>query len=565
MQRKHVSEQFEQLLTALVDEPALVSVRGTRAAQLAVPDGAQAPVLASMAHTGNRKPILVVTPTTPGAERLAADLSVYLGAGVVDLFPAWETLPFERVSPGIDTMGQRVRTLSRLQDPEFGPQIVVAPVRALLQRIAPGAADVDPIRIGVGDIVDPQELVADLVALGYRRDPVVEHRGELAVRGSIVDVYPSTGEAPIRIDMWGDEVDRISEFSVADQRSTTPVSEVELFACRELIPGPEVANRAEELIAEEPWGREQWQRLADGEFFEGMESWMPWLAADNAVVTDLLRDDAHVVLIDPQQMRRRASDLLEEEADLARALSVTWGASETAADEDLPRLHVTLDRVLERTDAPLWTLSSVPESPTMDAVAASGWNQATGEDTGPVHQVRKLMEDGYTVTVTADGAGSAPRIAAFLSERGVELAQRSEVSAEHSGIVIAPLAKGSIFPNLKLAVLSETELTGRRRAHRRRRAPRRRDDGLGLVDDLKPGTYVVHPQHGVARYSGMVTRAISGVERDYLLLEYRGNDKLYLPSDQIDTVRQEGQGQSPGRRAGSRPGAGGAVPAAHDH
>jgi len=540
-----VSNQFTHLLEALVDEPAMVGVRGTRTAQLAVPEGAQAAVLASMAHTGNRRPILVVTPTTPGAERLTADLGVYLGADAVDLFPAWETLPFERVSPGIDTMGRRVRTLWRMQDPEQGPLIVVAPVRALLQRIAPGAADVDPIRVGVGDVVDPQELIADLVAIGYRRDPVVEHRGEIAVRGSIVDVYPSTGETPIRIDMWGDEVDRISEFSVADQRSTSSISEVELFACRELIPGPDVTDRAEQLMAEEPWGREQWQRLADGEFFDGMESWMPWLAASDAVVTDLLRDDAHVVLIDPQQMRRRASDLLEEEADLARALSVTWGASETAADEDLPRLHVTLDRVLEHTEAPLWTVSSVPESPTMDTVAASGWNQATGEDTGPVHQIKKLMSDGYAVTVTADGAGSAPRISAFLSERGVELAQRDELSTEHSGIVTAPLAKGMILPNLKLAVLSETELTGRRRAHRRRRTPKRRDDGLGLVDDLKPGSYVVHPQHGVARYSGMVTRSISGVERDYLLLEYRGNDKLYLPSDQIDTVRQYTGGDSP--------------------
>src|SRR6202007_836388 len=106
------------------------------------------------------------------------------------------------------------------------------------------------------------------------------HRGACAVRGSICDVYGPTAAAPVRIDLWGDEVDRLSEFSVGDQRSTTDADRVELFGCRELRPSADVRERAEKLVAEAPWGRAQWERLADGAVFDGMESWLPWLTAD---------------------------------------------------------------------------------------------------------------------------------------------------------------------------------------------------------------------------------------------------------------------------------------------
>src|SRR5438874_6904470 len=122
-------------------------------------------------------------------------------------------------------------------------------------------------------------LVARLVETGYRREYQVEHRGEVARRGSIVDVFPSTADGPVRIDLWGDEVDRLTRFSVADQRSTGEVAEVALFPCREVLPTEEVRERAAQLIAAEPWGREQWERLAEGAHFDGMESWLPWLTA----------------------------------------------------------------------------------------------------------------------------------------------------------------------------------------------------------------------------------------------------------------------------------------------
>src|SRR5437660_6300230 len=219
---------------------------------MAVPEPARAFVLAGLSGATSRHPLVVAVPTTTDAERIAHDLRAYLGRDEVDVFPAWETLPFERVSPGVETMGRRLRVMWRLRDPSRMPRVLVAPARALVQRLGPHVEDVEPVLVRPGDQVDPSDLVERLVAAGYRREYQVEHRGEVAVRGSIVDVYPSTETAPLRIDLWGDEVDRLTEFAVADQRSTGDVAYVEIFPCRELLPTTEVRERAARLVGAEP-------------------------------------------------------------------------------------------------------------------------------------------------------------------------------------------------------------------------------------------------------------------------------------------------------------------------
>ncbi|MBT6971182.1 MAG: transcription-repair coupling factor, partial [Actinobacteria bacterium] len=274
----------------LADEPALIDVLGRRHASLAVPEPARAIVLAALAQQSQRRPLVVAVPTGTEADRLAGDLSAFLGAEAVVSFPAWETLPFERVSPGVETMGRRLQVLHRLMDPVNRPQVVVASGRALVQRLGPGAGLIAPLRLGPGDVIDQSTLVADLVAMGYRREYQVEHRGEIAVRGSIVDIWPSTTDVPVRIDLWGDEIDRLTEFGVADQRATISRAEVEVLPCRELVPDAQVRARAEELVAEQPWGREQWDRLAEGELFDGMESWLPWLSGEERVLFDFVDD-----------------------------------------------------------------------------------------------------------------------------------------------------------------------------------------------------------------------------------------------------------------------------------
>jgi transcription-repair coupling factor (superfamily II helicase) len=263
------------------------------------------------------------------------------------------------------------------------------------------------------------------------------------------------------------------------------------------------------------------------------------------VLFDLVADDALVLLLEPRRMRDRAADLLHEEADLAASLALTWGAATAKGEEGFPRLHLPFDRLLTHTSAAAWTLTTAPEGPDVATVASMGIAAAAGDPERVVRQLAGLAADGYQIVVAADGEGSAARLRTLLAEHGLSPSMAGTPAAAKAQVVIdvTPLERGCILPAVKLAVIAEHDLTGRRRAHRAARARRR--DSQGFFDDLKAGDHVVHHQHGVARYAGMVKRAIGGVERDYLLLEYKGDDKLYVPSDQIDAVRHYTGGEAP--------------------
>ncbi len=460
-------------------------------------------------------------------------------------------------------MGRRLRLLWKLGGGSAAqrPQVVVAPIKAVLQRLGPWRTAARPVVISHGDRVSVDDLVVQLVGMGYRRESLVEHRGELAVRGGIVDVFPSTADDPIRIDLWGDEVDRLTRFDVADQRSMDDLTSVELFSCRELISDEAMRRAAAGLVGSAPWGRHQWERIAEGELFDGMESWLPWLSDGDELITDLLGDDAVVVMVEPRRVRDRAGELLDEESALADALASTWGLRADGADAGdadgetphdaataTPRLHVPYDRLLTSTSAAVISLVPSAEGPDIPAVESRGWEPILGDGAKLASQVSALTLAGYSVVLCSSTLGGAERLAGILAEEGLTVpvvppGDGPDLAAPGARIVVASVDSGFVLPGAKVAVLAESDVTGRRRPHRQARTRARPVDGF--FDDLAPGSFVVHRQHGVARYGGMVTRSMGGATRDYLLLEYRGADKLYLPTDQIELLTPYAGGESP--------------------
>ena len=525
-------------------DPAL-DATSTIDATLACSEIARPLVIAGLAERWSNSTLVVATPTGTAAQMIHDDLVHYVGADNALLFPAWETLPFERVSPSVESMGKRLEVLWRLRASDK-PRIVVGSVRALLQKLAPGATTREPIIVRRGTDVNADHLMERLIADGYRREDLVEHRGECAQRGSIIDVFPSTTDAPIRIDLWGDEVDRLTTFNVNDQRSADDLDEIVIFPAREVELTNGVRERAQSLMSSEPWGVEQWDRLAEGQQFEGMESWLPWLVERDELLTDILGSDTRLVLVEPRRMHARAVDLLAEEADLARALASTWAREE---NREFPRLHVEPERLLDTTSSSRSLSLVLPaEAPTAAQVSATGWGPATADAEATAARVRGLVGDGWTVALCAESAGSARRFVEVFNENGVavvDLARVPNADMTKPGVYVveSALHTGCSLPGARVSVISESDLTGRRRTHRVARAPKR--DSSSVFQDLKPGDFVVHHIHGVGKYEGMVTRAIGGSERDYLLLSYKDGDKLYVPTDHIDAVRQYIGGETP--------------------
>ena len=250
-----------QLSTALADGPD-----GPAAERDLVAPPALRPLLVAALATGATggpgRFVLAVTATAREADDLTAALGAFLPPYTVACFPGWETLPHERLSPRSDTVGQRIAVLRRLSHPNgkdgdaeiAGPlKVVVAPVRSVLQPIVAGLGDLDPVRLREGDEADPEDVIARLVDVGYARVEMVTKRGELAVRGGLLDVFPPTEEHPLRIEFFGDTVEEIRVFKVADQRSSGQAPHG-LWAppCRELLLTPGVRARAKELADQAP-------------------------------------------------------------------------------------------------------------------------------------------------------------------------------------------------------------------------------------------------------------------------------------------------------------------------
>jgi len=585
------------LLPALLDDPAvrdtLASVRVRGELDVVAPPGVRAPMLAAMAgsmtgaSTGGRttkdvRPLVVVTATGRDADELAAALRCYLEEDDVAVLPSWETLPHERLSPRADTVARRLAVFRRLSHPtqESGPagpvRVLVVPVRALLQPIVEGLGELEPVSLRVGDRVDLEQVEHALVDAAYIRTDMVERRGEFAVRGGILDVFPPTEDHPLRVELWGDEVEEVRWFSVADQRSLE-IADRGVWAppCREILLTPEVRERAAALADRLPGARDMLERLAQGIAVEGMESLAPALVDRMVPVLDLVDDEALLVLVDPERVRRRAHDLVATSAEFLQA-AWTGAAAGGSVPLDLSAASFATFAEVRALAAVRalgwWTLSPFGfgagedddvafEAPASSLVVrAREVVQYHGDLTQAVADLKDHQRDGWRMVLTTEGHGPAQRMVEQLRAADVPARLEQGIADEpEAGVVlVVPALAGPGFASdeLRLAVFSESDLTGRAGTSTRdmRKMPSRRRN---VVDPLalRKGDFVVHEQHGVGRFVELASRTVgSGVTaatREYLVIEYaaakRGQpgDRLYVPTDQLDQVTKYVGGEAP--------------------
>src|SRR5689334_17733474 len=324
---------LQPLAEVVLDDPGLRDLLARAdAGDLPTTDLTGPPALRPFAVAGlarSGRPVLVVTPTSREAEDLTEELAGFLAAETIAYYPSWETLPHERLSPRSDTVGRRLGVLRRLVHPDdsgdTGPiQVVVAPVRSVLQPQVKGLGDLTPVVLEPGGSAELDTVVEALSAAAYSRVDLVEKRGEFAVRGGILDVFPPTEEHPLRVEFWGDDVEEIRAFSVADQRTLEPVERLWAPPCRELLLTDDVRRRAAELGAAHPQLLELTDKIAAGIAVEGMESLAPVLVDDMELLVDLFPADTHVLLVDPERARSRAHDLVATSEEF---LGASWAAA----------------------------------------------------------------------------------------------------------------------------------------------------------------------------------------------------------------------------------------------
>ncbi len=477
-------------------------------------------------------PVLAVVPDGRSADALAAGAAAFLGPGRVERFPAWESLPYEGISPGPLVAGQRARAAHALRRAR-GAFVVVAPAAAAVQGLHPDLGEHEPLSLAAGAALAPTELAERLVALGFARADVAMHRGEFAVRGGIVDLFPSSARRPIRAEYLGDEIESLREFNASTQLSTGPVAGVEVHAASELPIDADVRRRAERAL-EDPRVRGQYrsalERLAEGMTFEGMEAAIPFLFDRLPLLADLLPDGGWVVVASARRTADRARSVAEEADALAEASGWPIG----------PVVHDLGSSVGAR---PRLELSELGEG--ID-LGIRSWDEV-GTDGDLPARLAALHGGGTALVLAAEGRGSLDRAAEILAARGVPAGTALAVEADLAeGFAFGdPLSDEPGAPiRPALAVATEDDLFGRRR--HTREAPRisRRRAGA-VAEDLEPGDLCVHEVHGVGRYLGMVRRALAGSERDYLLLEYAAGDRLYVPSDQVGVVTKYVGGEAP--------------------
>jgi transcription-repair coupling factor (superfamily II helicase) len=579
----HVQTPIAGLIELALRDPSLSDVARRaedRPSDLTLVGPASARVFAASA-IAQAGPLLVVTATGREADDLTAELRGVLGEAVA-MFPSWETLPHERLSPGVDTVGARLMLLRRLAHPDderLGPplRVVVTTTRSLLQPMAPDVADIEPVTLTVGAEAEFDALIARLVDLAYTRVDMVGKRGEFAVRGGILDVFPPTAEHPVRAEFWGDEVSEMRMFAVADQRSIPEIAVDSVVAvpCREMLLTDDVRDRAAKLAAEHPplennvTGSipDMLAKLAQGIPVDGMEALLPLLrAGELSTLSAHLPAGTPLLICDPEKVRSRAADLIKTGREF---LEASWSTAAVGGDVPIDIEALGASGFVELDDAraaaregghPWWTLSQLSDDSALElnirpAPSARGQQSSVDEIFAMLRA--HVATGGYAVVVTP-GTGTAHRVVEQLAESDTPATMLEPGAAPKEGVVgvlKGPLHDGVVIAGANLVVITETDLTGNRASavDGKRLAAKRRN----VVDPLAltAGDLVVHDQHGIGRFVEMTERVVGGARREYLVLEYgsskksgaggKNTDRLYVPMDSLDQLSRYVGGESP--------------------
>ncbi len=504
---------LRQLLTYAHEDDAVaaLSEAARREPQRAFVSASMRPyLLASLLDAESGRPALVVAGDDRAARDLAADLKVFLAPRPVRFYPARGVRYESHLAPPPHLVGLRIAALDDMLDDEGEPAVLVASAVALAEKVPDPALRPHGFSLERGGLLDLEETVGKLAACGYQRVDQVEERGEFAVRGDILDVYPATEERAVRCELFDVEVERLTFFSTFTQRSLEEVERVEIAPAAELAPEH---RELAEIAAE------------DGEY-PGIRE-----ARTLSELLPVARFGELLQLLPPE-----ALVAVSAEEELAPALRDYWeDVTVSFHDKDAHQLYVRPDRLQEALDSRAAVrLSSISgDQPHAFRAQSADTSARSLKDAEP--ELEKLVRSGYRTVVAWARRGEAERAQYNLARVTAPMLDGQPPPKEPGvAFAAASLREGFLSPALKLAILPEHRLLRRRRAE-----PGPRPAGAGALasfTELRAGAPVVHEDHGIARFAGFETKTVGGITRDYLELEFRDGDRVFVPSDQLHKI-----------------------------
>jgi transcription-repair coupling factor (superfamily II helicase) len=527
-----------------------------------VSDSQRAFLIAAMKKR-TKSQILVVTPDSLEAKKLADDLSFFLKPEEVALFPASSVIPYETAARSLESTAQRLKVMEMLLAEKS--IVVVAPVQALFNKLVPPEIVKNfTLHFKVGESIPLEDVILKLSAMGYERVDMIEGRGQFAVRGGILDIYPLTEEYPYRMEFFDDEVDSIREFLPEDQRSKTKLEEICVGPAREVIYDGETAKRAAINIAGELKKRgeilnslgqekiarhleekvqEHIEKLQNGLFFEAAELYISHLYPSLATLMDYFSRKPVTVLIEPGRIREARENaafeteetfkgLLERGEILASQANIYYSPFEML--EKLKEFKIIYMSILPKIHPEF-------EPRGLYSFQFRSMTPLYGKLDLLVEEITRLKKRKYRVLVLSGTAERGEHMLRSLKERNLEVSMFLNLEEFQPGqvaIVPGTLERGFEEPQSKFAIISDMEVYGRPRKQQPRPRPSAKGKKIAGYQELTVGDYVVHTAHGIGKYLGVETLEVAGHKKDYFALSYAGGDKLYVPTDQVDLIQK---------------------------
>jgi transcription-repair coupling factor (superfamily II helicase) len=526
-----------------------------------VPNGFLPWLAADLARAafGRSKPSrAVVIAADEAAMRALAD-TVPAFAPEVDVLtlPAWDCLPYDRASPALRVMAERLSTLNALDQPLKKPQLLIITANGAVQRaLTPFRIRQLTQRIAEGDRVDREKLIEQLTSLGYQRTDTVAESGEFAVRGSLLDLFPSGEKTALRLDFFGDEIETLRRFDPADQRSTGKADAFTLMPASEALLDEGNIKRFRERYREAfggtATGDPLYQAVSDGRRMAGMEHWLPLFEERLSTVFDFLGEN-DLVLRDSGtdgSLDSRWESVEDYYQNRTRMM-----AAEPGSYRPLPPAALYLGRDEWNGAVQARSIHRTSPFPEAESATTIEFGVEAARDFAPERarndnvyeavagHIQKLRRSGRKVVLASYTKGARERLAGLLEDHGLKAKKTVESWPEALGsktqpaLLVLPLDHGFSTPDV--AVLTEQDMLGDRLVRRRKRR-KNADAFLAEIASLSPGDLVVHAEHGIGRYDGLTQVPVSKTPHDCVAIGYAGGDKLYLPVENIELLSRYG-------------------------